>query len=433
MNLLSIGGSDPSSGAGIQSDLRIFSTDNVYWLTVITAITGQNTLKFGKVEPVSVNILKNQLQLVFSDFKIDGIKIGMVYDSQIIKTIYQQLKKLKIPIVVDPVIKSTTGGELLKKSAIKDYQRYIIPLATVITPNKYEAEILSKTKINSKNIPEKIAKTIQKMGAKNVSITGIQTKENKISDFILEKNKKYVISGDKISKINHGSGGNYASAILFSLAKNKSIKESFKFAKQYTHNSIKNAKKIGKGIVITDINKNDITEIELSESIQKFTKIKNIYKNIPECQTNFVYSKQKPKSTKEILGISGRIVKAGKKVIVAGDLEYGGSKHVATALLTVNKKFPQIQSAINIKYQNTTITKIKKLKFIVSRYDRNQEPINVKNKGSTIEWGIKSAIKNLKKSPDAIFHIGGFGKEPMIIIFGDTPKNILKKISKITG
>jgi len=433
VNLLSIGGSDPSSGAGIQSDLRIFSTDNVYWLTVITAITGQNTLKFGKVEPVSVNILKNQLQLVFSDFKIDGIKIGMVYDSQIIKTIYQQLKKSKIPIVVDPVIKSTTGGELLKKSAIKDYQKYIIPLATVITPNKYEAEILSKTKINSKNIPEKTAKVIQKMGAKNVSITGIQANENKISDFIFEKSEKYVISGNKISKINHGSGGNYASAILFSLAKNKSIKESLRFAKQYTYDSIKNAKKIGKGIVITDINKKDSIETELSESIQKFTGIKNIYKNIPECQTNFVYSKKNPKSIKEILGISGRIVKAGEKVIVAGDLEYGGSKHVATALLTVNKKFPQIQSAINIKYQNTTISKIKKLKFIVSRYDRNQEPIDVKNKGSTIEWGIKSAIKNLKESPDVIFHIGGFGKEPMIIIFGDTPKKILKKISKITG
>jgi len=382
---------------------------------------------------VSVNILKNQLQLVFSDFKIDGIKIGMVYDSQIIKTIYQQLKKSKIPIVVDPVIKSTTGGELLKKSAIKDYQKYIIPLATVITPNKYEAEILSKTKINSKNIPEKTAKVIQKMGAKNVSITGIQANENKISDFIFEKSEKYVISGNKISKINHGSGGNYASAILFSLAKNKSIKESLRFAKQYTYDSIKNAKKIGKGIVITDINKKDSIETELSESIQKFTGIKNIYKNIPECQTNFVYSKKNPKSIKEILGISGRIVKAGEKVIVAGDLEYGGSKHVATALLTVNKKFPQIQSAINIKYQNTTISKIKKLKFIVSRYDRNQEPIDVKNKGSTIEWGIKSAIKNLKESPDVIFHIGGFGKEPMIIIFGDTPKKILKKISKITG
>ncbi len=432
MNLLSIGGSDPSSGAGIQSDLRMFSS-KVHWLTVITAITSQNTSKFGMVEPVSEKILKNQIQSVMSDFKINGIKIGMVYDSQIIKIIYQQLKKLKIPIVVDPVIKSTTGGELLKKSAIKDYKKYIIPLATVITPNKFEAEILSKTKINPKIIPEKTAKIIQKMGAKNVSITGIQTKGNQISDFILEKNKKYVISGDKISKINHGSGGNYSSAILFSLAKNKSIKESLRFAKQYTHDSIKNAKKIGKGIVITDVNKKDSTEIELSESIQEFTEIKNIYKNIPECQTNFVYSKENPKSTKEVLGISGRIVKAGKNIIVAGDLEYGGSKHVATAMLTVNKKFPHIQSAINIKYQNTTISKIKKLKLIVSKYDRNQEPNNVKNNGSTIEWGIKSAIKNLNKSPDVIFHIGGFGKEPMIIIFGDTPKNIIKKISKITG
>lgn len=431
MNLLSIGGSDPSSGAGIQSDLRMFSSD-VHWLTVITAITVQNTSKFGMVESVSEKILKNQIQAIVSDFKIDGIKIGMVYDPKIIKVIYQQLKKLKIPIVVDPVIKSTTGGILLKKSDVKDYQKYIVPLATVITPNKYEAEVLSRIKINSKTMPERAAKAIQKMGAENVSITGIQTKKNSVSDFVLEKNKKYFISGNKISQVNHGSGGNYSSAILFSLAKNKSVKESLKFAKQYTYDSIKNAKKVGKGIVITDIHKKDSAETELSESIQKFTGIKNIYKNIPECQTNFVYSKEKPKSIKEILGISGRIVKAGKKVIVAGDLEYGGSKHVATALLTASKKFPQMQSAINIKYQNTTISKIKKAKMIASKYDRNQEPSNVKNKGSTIEWGIKNAIKDMKKPPDVIFHEGDFGKEPMIIVFGDTPKNVLKKISKIT-
>ena len=118
MNLLSIGGSDPSSGAGIQSDIKTFSSFNVHGLTVITAITGQNTSNFGMIEPVSQKILKNQIESVTSDFKIDGIKIGMVFNSEIIKTLYQQLKKLKIPIVVDPVIKSTTGGELLKKSAI---------------------------------------------------------------------------------------------------------------------------------------------------------------------------------------------------------------------------------------------------------------------------------------------------------------------------
>jgi len=431
VNLLSIGGSDPSSGAGIQSDIKAFSSFNAHCLTVITAITSQNTSSFGMIEPVSQKILKNQLESVISDFKIDGIKIGMVYNSQIIKVLYHQLKKFKVPIVVDPVLKSTTGGTLIENSAIKDFQKFLIPLATVITPNKFEAEILSKSKINTKNSPEKIAKIIQKMGAKNVVITGIATKKNQISDFVLEKNNRYFISGDKIPKINHGSGCNYSAAIIFALAKNKTIKESVRFAKQITYNSIKNSKNLGKGIAITNIRGPDIINSELSDAIDKFSEIKNIYKNIPECQTNFVYSKQKPRSTKDILGISGRIVKAGKHVIVAGNLTYGGSKHVATSLLIMNKKYPQIRSAINLKYQNTTISKIKKSKLIVSSYDRRQEPKNIKLKRSTIEWGIKNAIKNSKKVPDVVFHKGDFGKEPMIIVFGENPKNVLKKILKI--
>jgi len=429
MNLLSIGGSDPSSGAGIQSDVKTFTALNAHCLTVITAITSQNTSSFGIIEPVSQKILKNQLDLIMLDFKIDGIKIGMVYNSQIIKILYQKLKKLKMPIVIDPVIKSTTGGILIEKSAINDFQKFIIPLATVITPNKFEAEILSKTKISEKNTPEKIAKILQKMGAKNVVITGIQTKNNQISDFIQEKEDKYCISNNKISEINHGSGCNYSAAMIFALANKKNIKESVKFAKEFTYNSIKNAKRFGKGIAITDIQDN--INVELTHAINKFIKIKNIYKNIPECQTNFVYSKQKPKSTKDILAISGRIVKTGDKVTVAGNLMYGGSKHVATALLIMNKKFPQICSAINLKYQNQTISKIKKSKLLVSNYDRNQEPKSIKFKKSTVEWGINSAIKNSTKDLDIVYHKGDFGKEPMIIVFGKTPKDVLEKISKI--
>ncbi len=430
MNLLSIGGSDPSSGAGIQSDITVFSSLGAYCLTVITAITSQNTSRFTMAEPVSQKILKNQLESLISDFKIDGVKIGMVYNSQIIKVLYQQLKKIKVPIVIDPVIKTTTGGALIKKSAINDFQKLLIPLATIITPNKFEAEILTKSKINSKNSPEKIAEKIQKMGAKNVVITGIDS-NNKISDFVLEKNKRYVISGKKISKLNHGSGCNYSAAILFSLAKNKTIKESVKFAKQFTYNSIKNAKKLGKGIAITYVKSSDNIYSELENAIDEFVEIKNIYKNIPECQTNFVFSKQKPKSTKDIMGVAGRIVKTGKQVILAGNLEYGGSKHVATALLVINKKFPQTCSAINLKYQSKTISKIKKSKLTISSYDRSQEPKGIKSRGSTIGWGIKNAIKNSKKAPDVIFHKGDLGKEPMIIVFGENPKNVLKKISKI--
>ena len=431
MNILSIGGSDPSSGAGIQSDIKTFSSFNIHALTVITAITGQNTIHFGMVEPVSKEILENQIQTVISDFKIDGIKIGMVYNSQIIKVIYQQLKKLKIPIIVDPIIKSTTGGILLKNSALKDFQKFIMPLATIITPNEFEARIISNMKTDSKISPKKMAEKIQEMGSKNVVITGIKTKNNKISDFVLEKNKNYFISGEKIINTNHGSGDNYSAAVIFALVKKKNIEKALRFAKQITQESIRNSKKIGKGIPITDIKKHDNIKIELIRAINEFVKIKNIYKNIPECQTNFVFSKQNPKLTKDILGINGRIVKAGKQVLVAGNLEYGGSKHVATALLVMNKKSPEICSAINIKYQNNIISKIKKSKLITSSYDRSKEPKITKIKKSSIGWGIENAINNSKKVPDIIYHKGDFGKEPMIIVFGKTPNDVLNKILKI--
>ncbi|MEX2192140.1 MAG: bifunctional hydroxymethylpyrimidine kinase/phosphomethylpyrimidine kinase [Nitrosarchaeum sp.] len=431
MNLLSIGGSDPSSGAGIQSDIKTFDSLNAHGLTVITAITGQNTSSFGMIEPVSQKILKNQLDSVISDFKIDGIKIGMVYNSEIIKTIYRELKNIKIPIVLDPIIKSTTGGLLVEKIAIKDFKKFLIPLATVITPNKFEAEYLSEIKIDSKKSLQKAAKKIQGMGAKNIVITGLET-NGQISDFILERENQYTISGKKIPKINHGSGCNYSSSLLFSLVNGTSLKEAVKFSKQFTYDSIKNAKNIGYGIDITQVKNKDIIHTELTHAINKFVEIKNIYKGIPECQTNFIFSKKNPKSIKDILGVSGRIVKTGNTVTVAGDLSYGGSKHVATALITMNKKFLDVRSAINLKYNKETILKLRKKRLHVSSYDRNVEPKNVKTKeGSSIEWGIKYAIKNLKEPPDVIYHKGDFGKEPMIIIFAKTPALIIEKISKL--
>jgi hydroxymethylpyrimidine/phosphomethylpyrimidine kinase len=431
MNLLSIGGSDPSSGAGIQSDVKTFDMLNSYGLTVITAITGQNTSNFGMIQPVSKKILKNQLELLISDFKIDGIKIGMVYNSEIIKTIHNELKNKKIPIVLDPVIKSTTGGLLIEKNAIKNFKKLLIPLATIITPNKFEAEFLSQIKINSKKSLLKSAQKIQNMGAKIVVITGAEIKNKRISDFILEEENQYMISGKIIPKTNHGSGCNYSASLLVSVVNGKTLKESVKFSKQFTYNSIKNAKNLGRGVEITQIKNPDKIQIELSNEINKFIKIKNIYKNIPECQTNFVFSKIDPKSIKDVLGIAGRIVKTGNNIRVAGDLAYGGSKHVATALITMNKKYPEIRSAINLKYNEETISKLRKTKFIISSYNRNTEPDKIKTKGSSIKWGIKHAIKKLETPPDIIYHKGDFGKEPMIIIFAKTPASIIEKILKL--
>ena len=126
MNVLSIGGSDPSSGAGIQSDIKTFENHGAYGFTVITSITSQNTKNISEILPIPIKTVKSQLKSILDDFQIDAIKIGMVYDSKTIKVIHTIVKKVKCPIVVDPIIKSTTGTILLKKSAMNNFKKYAV-------------------------------------------------------------------------------------------------------------------------------------------------------------------------------------------------------------------------------------------------------------------------------------------------------------------
>ena len=424
MNVLSIGGSDPSSGAGIQSDIKTFENHGVYGFTVITAITSQNTKKISKILPISSKIIKSQLESVLSDFQIDSIKIGMMYDSSIIKAVHVMIKNQKCPIIVDPIIESTTKVILLKKSAITDYRKMIIPLATIITPNKRESKILSGC-----SRVDDAARRLQELGARNVIITGYRESEREIEDFVMESDSNYILKGKRIKMINHGSGCNYSASITASLARKKSVHEAAKIAKEYVYQSIKNSKDLGKGIKIT-YKKNSEIQKQLSLSIIDFQNIKNVSKFIPECQTNFVFSKNRPRNIKNVLGISGRLVKSGNDVIQAGDLVFGGSQHVATALIEVSKKFPEIRSAINIKYEPKLITKAKKRKMSVLNYNRKKESKNSKLKeNSSISWGVSSCLKS--EMPDIIYHKGDLGKEPMIIVFGCTPTEVVKKIKQI--
>ena len=118
--------------------------------------------------------------------------------------------------------------------------------------------------------------------------------------------------------------------------------------------------------------------------------------------------------------------------MTAGEIVYGGSQHVGTAVIQVNKKFPEIRSGLNIKYDQKIISKAKKSKFTVLNYDRSKEPKKLKQKeNSSISWGISNTLN--AKSPDIIYHKGDIGKEPMILIFGKNPGEIIQKVSKLTS
>jgi len=429
MNLLSIAGSDPSSGAGIQGDMKTFGAFGTYGLSVITAVTSQNTRRFLDVKPVSASLVKSQIKSVLEDFLIEAIKIGMVYDNQTIKAIHAELEGIKIPIVLDPIFKSTTGGDLQRKDAFANYKKLLIPIAHVITPNMQEAEKISGVKIKSLNDMKNAAKKIQKMGAKNVVIKGGHFISGpKVVDILLEEKKFHTFSHDRLKFENHGGGCTFSSALCANIAKGKKLSDAVDIARLFTVKSMKNATKIGSGLAIVAHAKGDEIENHLSHAISKFCLINNIYKYIPECQTNFVYSTSNPKSLDNIMGLEGRIVKTGKRGTIAGDLKYGGSKHVASAVLEITRKFPAIRSGLNLRYDSTTIKQAISKGLKISSYDRNAEPPKNKEKeGSTVSWGIKKAIASANTPPDIIFHTGDFGKEAMILVFGKTPEDVLRK------
>lgn len=428
MNIVSIGGSDPSSGAGIQSDIKTFENLDKYGFSVITAITSQNTQKFSKVEPISSKTIRNQLESIFSDFKIDAVKIGMVYDKPAIHTIYSFFRSKNIPIVLDPVIISSTGGILLRKSAVKEYMRYLIPMSAIITPNVFEAEQLTGIKIKNKKDLTRSGLELETVGAKGIVITGFQPNKKEILDYVRDGKKEYFFVGKKLQSANHGSGCNFSAALTVAMATGKNLGNASKFAKNYTYESIKNSKKIGKGLAIT-YTKSTKEEKTLQRAINQFSRFKKIHLLIPECQTNFVFSKDKARTLQDILGVRGRIVKAGDEIIMAGDLQYGGSKHVATAVMEMKKKFPEVRSAINLRYDEKFLQKLSKSHLRVLTYDRTEEPVKMKEReNSTIRWGVRKAIKGQISTPDVIYHKGDFGKEPMILIFGKNPEDILDKI-----
>ncbi len=434
MNILSIAGSDPSSGAGIQGDMKTFNAFGAYGLSVITAVTSQNTRKFFGVEPVSASLVKSQIRSILEDFHIDAIKIGMVYDKQTVRVIHSELEKIKVPIILDPIFKSTTGGDLQIRNAFVDFKKLLLPIVYIITPNVPEAEKISGIKIKSLNDMKNAAKKIQKMGTKNVIIKGGHfSSGSKVVDVLLDDKKFYIFSHDRLKFENHGGGCTFSASLCANIARGKKLPDAVDAARLFTIESMIKATKIGRGLAITTQTKGDEIENHLASAISKFCSIDSIYEYIPECQTNFVYSTPSPLSLNDIMGLEGRIVRAGKHVTAAGHLKYGGSKHVASAVLEMARKFPVIRSGLNLKYDKKTIGNAISKKLEVSSYDRSVEPLGTKKKeGVTVSWGIKASIKDRKTPPDIVFHTGDFGKEAMIIIFGKNPEDILRKTLKVT-
>jgi hydroxymethylpyrimidine kinase / phosphomethylpyrimidine kinase / thiamine-phosphate diphosphorylase len=436
---LSIAGSDSGAGAGIQADLKTFSALGVYGCTAITAITAQNTRKVSSILELPEYIIREQIQSIMSDIPPDAIKIGMVHRKEIIHSIHTSLKRTKVPIVLDPIFAAGTGSKLILDNAFESFVSKLVPIATLITPNLIEAGRLSGILIRSERDAIDAARKIKELGVKNVIIKGGHSSIKKVTDILLDNSECICkLANTRIAiKESHGSGCNFSACITALLAKGFKLIEACKIANQYVHTSIENTIKLGKGIVVTNPISNlyeDASRFKVITELQRATleieTMNRIAELLPETQSNMAFALPDAVDISDIAGVKGRIVRIDNVAKAVSNIEFGASKHVAAAVLaymTINRS---MRCAMNIKYDKKLLRIVKSL-FEICEYQRSNEPIYLKKKeGKTIFWGIKAALL-INPIADIVYHKGDFGKEPMIMIFGKQPKEVLDKIKKI--
>ena len=246
---LTIAGSDSSGGAGIQADIKSMSANGVFAMSVITAITAQNTMGVFGIEDISPEMIKSQIKVIFDDIKVDAIKIGMVSKIESIKTISEGLREIKDlpPIVLDPVMVSTSGYKLLSDDAKETLIKELFPLATLITPNLPEVEEILGIKVEDMEEMKEAAKELKKLGAKYVLIKGGHLK-NDATDLLFDGENFIYFKEQKINTNNtHGTGCTLSSAIAANLAKGMKIEDAVREGKEYITLAIKHSFKLGHG------------------------------------------------------------------------------------------------------------------------------------------------------------------------------------------
>lgn len=246
---LTIAGSDSSGGAGVQADLKTFSALGTYGMSCICALTAQNTQGVDKVENVSQAMIRGQLAAIYSDIVPDAVKTGMLSCRGTVETVAGFLESHnQAPLVVDPVMVATTGARLLDEEAIISYKERLIPLATLVTPNIPEAEVLSEMQIKTDADMEKAAEIIcDTLGCAVLLKGGHQL--NDANDLLYQKGKEPVwFEGKRIDNPNtHGTGCTLSSAIASNLAKGRDLETSVKYAKNYISGALAAMLDLGKG------------------------------------------------------------------------------------------------------------------------------------------------------------------------------------------
>ncbi len=438
--ILTIAGSDSGGGAGIQADLKTIALLGGFGMSVLTALTAQNTVGVTGIHPVPPEFVGQQLDAVLTDIGADAVKTGMLHNPNVIEVVADKLSVYGIKkVVVDPVMVAKGGDVLLEQEARETLVARLVPMAFMITPNIPEAEVLSKVSISNEGDVREAARIVHGMGAQHVLIKGGHL-GGPATDCLYDGKDFFEFSKPRVETPHtHGTGCVYSAAIATYLGMELDVMEAVQQAKDFIHTAILFSLPLGSGHGPTnpfaqfarDVEKHRVIEA-LQASFDRLQR-GSVGDLIPEVQSNLGYALPFAETHQDVAAFPGRLVRVGRGIVSVRSPAFGASRHIGTIILTAMRHDPGFRSVMNIRFSERLIEKCETLGWKVGSFDRGKEPEGVKQQeGSSLEWGTEQVLSKETTIPDVIFDRGDVGKEPMIRVLGRDPDEVVDKVLRLT-
>ena len=437
--VLTVAGSDSGGGAGIQADLKAITVLGGYGMSVITALTAQNTVGVHGVHAVPVEFIRQQMDAVLSDIGADAAKTGMLATPEIVRTVAEGLKRHRVePVVVDPVMVAKSGDPLLSVEARETLKEALLPMAHLVTPNLPEASVLCGFPVNDLDGMREAARVIHALGPPYVLIKGGHL-EGRAVDLLFDGKSYRTFDAPRLNNRNtHGTGCTYSAAMATLLAQGISVEEAVREAKAFITRAIAAGLSIGSGhgptnpyMHIARWKEREGVLQAVAEAVARLEQ-EPLGRLIPEVRSNLGYALPGAVDHNDVAAIPGRITQIEDRVLAFKDPAFGASRHIARVILAAMGHDPEMRSAMNIRYGPETLERCRRLGFSMASFDRRDEPKEVREReGSTLEWGTHRALQAAGGIADLVYDEGDVGKESMIRVLGRNPREVVDKVMVI--
>ncbi|MDZ5810605.1 bifunctional hydroxymethylpyrimidine kinase/phosphomethylpyrimidine kinase [Halorubrum sp. AD140] len=423
---LTIAGSDSGGGAGIQADLRTMSAHETFPTSVVTSVTAQHTRGVERSTVLDAADVRAQYEAVADDFDVRAAKTGMLGTPEVVRTVSDCVSTSGFPLVVDPVMVATSGDRLLDAAGERAYEG-LVSEATLVTPNRDEAAVLTGIDPAEDATARKAGDRLIEMGADAALVTGGHGDDDSVRDVLVTPEGVSAFVHPRIdAAATHGSGCSLSAAIAANLGAGADLERAVEDAIAFAARAVRYPLDVGRGpgavhhlVDLRNEAARERTVRDVRGLVERFV-ADDVSALVPEVGMNVVGATPYAESVSETAAVEGRITRTMDGVEPNRGVRFGASSHLARFLLAAREHAPALRFATNCGLSESSRAALETLEAPVAWFDRADEPAA----SSTMDWAAERAFEAADEPPTAIADEGAVGKEPMIRVVGETPEEV---------